>query len=89
MEAVAHVKDINFMGFAEVVRHLGTIRKLFRTVEADIESWKPDVVVLVDYPGFNLRIAAFIKQLGIPVVYYISPQVWAWKRIESAKSGDL
>lgn len=80
METVAHVRDINFMGFAEVVRHLGTIRKLFRTVEADIEAWKPDVVVLVDYPGFNLRMAAFIKKLGIPVVYYISPQVWAWKK---------
>lgn len=79
-ELVAHVKDINFMGFVEVVQNLGTIRRLFRTVKEDLQQWQPDAVVLVDYPGFNLRMAKFIHGLGIPVYYYISPQVWAWKK---------
>lgn len=77
---VAHVKDINFMGFWEVIRNLRTIRKLFKTVESDILSWQPDAVLLVDYPGFNLRIARFLSERGIRVFYYISPQVWAWKK---------
>ncbi len=77
---VAHVKDINFMGFTEVIKHLGTIRRLFKTVKQDIMTWRPDAVVLIDYPGFNLRMAPFIKNLGIPVIFYISPQVWAWKK---------
>jgi len=80
MKLVAHVKDINFMGFWEVLRNIRTIRRLFRTVEADIVQWQPDAVVLVDYPGFNLRLAPFLKQLGIRIFYYISPQVWAWKK---------
>ncbi|GAB4420986.1 MAG: lipid-A-disaccharide synthase [Bacteroidia bacterium] len=80
MHLVAHVRDINFMGFVEVVRHLQTIRRLFRTVEQDLQAWQPDAVLLVDYPGFNLRIARFVRRLGIPVYYYISPQVWAWKQ---------
>jgi lipid-A-disaccharide synthase len=80
METVAHVRDINFMGFWEVLSHLGTIRRLFRTVRADVMAWKPDAVVLIDYPGFNLRLAPFIKGLGLPLYYYISPQIWAWKK---------
>lgn len=80
MQTVAHVRDINFMGFAEVVRNLGTIRGLFRIVEDDLRSYQPDVVILIDYPGFNLRIAPFVKKLGIPVFYYILPQLWAWKK---------
>ena len=80
MELVEHVNQINFMGFWEVIQNLGTIRKLFRTVKEDIKAWKPDAVVLTDYPGFNLRMAPFIYQLGIPVYYYISPQLWAWKK---------
>ncbi|MEZ4777318.1 MAG: lipid-A-disaccharide synthase [Bacteroidia bacterium] len=79
-ELVAHIRDINFMGFLEVIRNLQTIRKLFRTVKADIRSWKPDAVILVDYPGFNLRLAKFVKSLGIKLFYYISPQIWAWKK---------
>jgi lipid-A-disaccharide synthase len=77
---VAEVRDINFMGFWEVIRNVRTIRKLFRTVKADLLSWQPDAIVLVDYPGFNLRIARFAADLGIPVLYYISPQLWAWKK---------
>jgi lipid-A-disaccharide synthase len=80
MELIAHVRDINFMGFWEVITHLRTIRRLFRKVKADIQDWQPDAVVLVDYPGFNLRMAPFLQDLGIPVFYYISPQVWAWKK---------
>lgn len=86
-ELVAHVRDINFMGFWEVITHLGTIRRLFSTVKADILDWKPDAVLLVDYPGFNLRLAKWLHRQGIKVIYYISPQLWAWKkgRIESIR----
>lgn len=80
MHLIAHIRDINFMGFWEVIRNIRTIRKLFTTVKKDIEEWQPDAVILVDYPGFNLRIAKFIKGLGIRVFYYISPQIWAWKK---------
>jgi lipid-A-disaccharide synthase len=78
---LAHIKDVNFMGFFEVIKHLGTIRKLFRDVKADMLKWQPDAILLVDYPGFNLRMAPFIKEkLDIPIIYYISPQLWAWKK---------
>jgi lipid-A-disaccharide synthase len=80
MELIAHVRDINFMGFVEVVKHLGTIRELFSRVKKDAASWQPDAVVLTDYPGFNLRIAKHFHQQGIPVYYFISPQLWAWKK---------
>lgn len=80
LNLVAHIRDINFMGFWEVITHLGIIRKLFKTVKADLMAWKPAAVVLVDYPGFNLRLLPFIKAMGIPVYYYISPQLWAWKK---------
>lgn len=80
VELVAHVRDINFMGFIEIVKNLGTIRKLFRTVKQDIDEWKPDATILIDYPAFNLRLAPFFKKLGTKVFYYISPQVWAWKK---------
>lgn len=87
VELVAHVRDINFMGFWEVITHLKTIRNLFRTVKLDILDWKPDVVLLVDYPGFNLRLAKWLHGQGIKVIYYISPQLWAWKkgRIETIR----
>ena len=76
---VKHYRDLAFMGFVEVVTHLRTIFKNLAFCKQDIMNFKPDVLVLVDYPGFNLRIAAWAKQMGIKVVYYISPQVWAWK----------
>ncbi|MBL7648928.1 MAG: lipid-A-disaccharide synthase [Candidatus Hydrogenedentes bacterium] len=68
------------MGFTEVVKHFRGIRRLFLDTLAHIEDTRPDAVVLIDYPGFNIRLAKRLKQLGIPVVYYISPQVWAWKK---------
>ena len=77
-ELVKHYRDLAFMGFAEVVSHLPTILKNFRFCENDLLINRPDVLVLVDYPGFNLRMAKFAKTHGIRVFYYISPQLWAW-----------
>lgn len=76
---VKHYRDLAFMGFLEVVQNLKTILNNIKICKADIKNYKPDVLILVDYPGFNLRIAKFAKALGIRVVYYISPQLWAWK----------
>lgn len=78
-QLVKHYRDLAFMGFVEVVRHLGTILGNIKFCKKDIASFKPDVLILIDYPGFNLRIAEWAKAQGIKVVYYISPQVWAWK----------
>ena len=74
-----HYKDLAFMGFIEVAMNLGTIFKNLGYCKKDILVYKPDVLILIDYPGFNLRIAKWAKQQGIKVIYYISPQVWAWK----------
>lgn len=76
---VKHYRSLAFMGFAEVVMNLRTIFKNLAFCKEDITKFQPDVLVLIDYPGFNLRIAEWAKQQGIKVVYYISPQVWAWK----------
>jgi len=76
---VKHYRDLAFMGFAEVVKNLGTILQNLKFCKQDILQFKPDAVILIDYPGFNLRIAKWAKQQGIKVIYYISPQVWAWK----------
>lgn len=76
---VKHYRDLAFMGFLEVAKNLKTILGNIKFCKNDIRNWKPDVLVLIDYPGFNLRIAKFAKELGIRVVYYISPQLWAWK----------
>ena len=76
---VKHYRDLAFMGFAEVLMNLRTILGNISIAKKDIETYRPDAVILVDYPGFNLRIAEFVKKLGIKVYYYISPQIWAWK----------
>lgn len=76
---VKHYRDLAFMGFAEVVMNLRTILKNISFCKQDIDNFAPDAVLLVDYPGFNMRIANYCKQQGIPVFYYISPQIWAWK----------
>ena len=76
---VKHYKDLAFMGFIEVAMNLKTIFSNISFCKKDITSFNPDVLVLIDYPGFNLRIAKWAKSRGIKVVYYISPQVWAWK----------
>lgn len=76
---IKHYRDLAFMGFVEVIKHLPTILNNIKKCKADIASYKPDVLVLIDYPGFNMRIAEWAHTVGIKVVYYISPQVWAWK----------
>ncbi|MCF6285422.1 MAG: lipid-A-disaccharide synthase, partial [Candidatus Hydrogenedentes bacterium] len=68
------------MGFTEVVKKFAGIRRLFLDAVERIEQARPDALVLIDYPGFNIRLAKRISQLGIPIVFYISPQVWAWKK---------
>jgi lipid-A-disaccharide synthase len=78
-ERLMHCGDIAFMGFVPVLLHLRTILTALKRCKRDIERWRPDALVLVDYPGFNLRIARFAHALGIPVFYYISPKIWAWK----------
>lgn len=76
---VKHYRDLAFMGFLEVIKNLPTILQNIKFCKQDIEAWQPDVLVLIDYPGFNLRIAEWAKKQGCKVVYYIAPQVWAWK----------
>lgn len=87
-ERVRHYKELAYMGFVPVLLHLNTIFKNMKMCKEDIVRWHPDVVILVDYPGFNLGIAKFVKKnTKIPVYYYISPKIWAWKewRIKSIK----
>lgn len=85
---VRHYSELAYMGFVPVLLHLPTILSNMRRCKRDIEQWKPDVVILIDYPGFNLSIARHVKaRTGIPVFYYISPKIWAWKeyRIKNIK----
>lgn len=88
VEILKHYKTMAFMGFAEVIANIRTIAKNFKLVKGWISEFKPDVIILVDYPGFNMRIASWAKERGIKVVYYISPQVWAWKegRVKKLKA---
>ena len=74
-----HYRDADFMGFVQVIQNLGTILRNLSNCKKDIVTYSPDVLILIDYPGFNLRIAKWAKKEGLKVVYYISPQVWAWK----------
>ncbi len=76
---VRHIRELAFMGFWEVLVNLRAIMSLLKQARSDLQRWQPDVLILIDYPGFNLRLAAFAKSVGIRVVWYISPQVWAWK----------
>ena len=85
---VRHYRELAYMGFVPVLLHLPTILSNMRMCKEDIANWQPDCVILVDYPGFNLKIAKFVKsQTNIPVYYYISPKIWAWKeyRIKNIK----
>ena len=76
---VKHYAELAFMGFVEVLKNLRTIFRNLSDCKKDITQYQPDVLVLIDYPGFNLRIASWAKKNGLRVIYYISPQVWAWK----------
>lgn len=84
---VKHYRDLAFMGFAEVIMNLRTILGNISFCKKDIQNYQPDCVILIDYPGFNLRIAKFVKKWGIKVYYYVSPQIWAWKtgRVKTIK----
>lgn len=86
-DVVKHISELAFMGFAEVVKNLPTVLRNMQTCKSDIRSFAPDVVILIDYPGFNLRIADWAKAKDFKVVFYISPQIWAWKesRIKQIK----
>ncbi len=86
-DLVKHYAEMAFMGFLEVVTNLRTIKKNMAACKKDITAWQPDVLVLIDFPGFNLRIAEYAKTEGILVCYYISPKVWAWnqKRVVKIK----
>lgn len=80
VELLYHCSKLSFMGFLEVVKNLPTVMQVERTLLKTLEDRRPDVVVLIDYPGFNLRFARKVKERGIKILYYISPQVWAWNR---------
>ncbi|RXK87231.1 lipid-A-disaccharide synthase [Filimonas effusa] len=79
VDIVKHYRDLAFMGFVEVIANLPTILRNLSFCKKDIAAFRPDALILIDYPGFNLRIAEWAKQQGMKVIYYISPQVWAWK----------
>jgi lipid-A-disaccharide synthase len=76
---VKHIRELAFMGFAEVLANIRTIYKNIKFCKKDIEEFQPNALLLIDYPGFNLRIAEWAKKKGIKIYYYISPTVWAWK----------
>ncbi|MEN8121518.1 MAG: lipid-A-disaccharide synthase [Bacteroidota bacterium] len=84
-QIVKHYKNLAFMGFVEVLKNLGTIKKNFKLCKTDLLDFKPDLLILVDYPGFNLRMAKFAKENNIKTYYYISPKIWAWKKSRAWK----
>ena len=77
---VRHIRDLAIMGFVEVVAHLRTVLGNISFCKRDILQWKPDAVIGIDYPGFNLKIEKWAHQNGIKAIHYISPQLWAWKK---------
>ncbi|MBQ1737735.1 MAG: lipid-A-disaccharide synthase, partial [Muribaculaceae bacterium] len=79
VEPIIHYRDMAYMGFADVVKHLGKILGFLGTARRAIDEWQPAALVLVDYPSFNLKVAKYAHNLGIPVHYFISPKVWVWK----------
>ena len=87
VDLVKHYKDHNYMGFLEVIRNLGTILKNISFCKQDVKAFSPDALILIDFPGFNMRIAKYFSKYSFPVLYYIAPQVWAWKenRVEAIK----
>ena len=87
VEPVIHYRDMAFMGFIEVLKHLKSIMGFMKTAKQRIAADRPDALILVDYPSFNLKMAKYAHKRGIPVMYFISPKVWAWKeyRVKSIK----
>jgi len=88
-KVMKHYKELAFMGFWEVIKNIRTISKNFKLCKEQINNFKPDAVIFIDYPGFNLRMAKFVKEQNIPTIYYISPQVWAWKQSRVKKIKQL
>lgn len=86
-EPVVHYRDMAYMGFSEVIRNIGSIRRNLKLARKVLEKVHPDCLILIDYPSFNLKVAATAHNAGIPVYYYISPKVWAWKewRVKTIK----
>jgi lipid-A-disaccharide synthase len=80
LDARYHVKDLSVTGFLEVIKHLSFFKSVMASIVSECSERKPDAAILLDYPGFNIRLGMKLKALGIPVYYYISPQVWAWKK---------
>ena len=78
-DLVKHYRELAFMGFWEVIKNIFTILRNLNFCKKDIEQFQPDTLILIDYPGFNLRIAKWARKKGLRIIYYISPQVWAWK----------
>jgi lipid-A-disaccharide synthase len=89
MDLIYHINELGFMGFMEVLRHLPFIKTMEHTLEQIVKFKRPDVLVLIDYPGFNLRFARIAKRYDVKIVYYISPQVWAWHRSRVNKIRSL
>ena len=79
-QLLAHVRDVAVVGLFEVLRHLRRLRRVFRSLLEEVDRARPALAVLVDYPDFNLRLARALQARGVPVAYYVSPQVWAWRR---------
>lgn len=79
-ELIAHIRELAVVGILEVIRHLPRIHRILRETVAAIDRHRPDVAVLIDYPDFNLRLARELRRRSVPVIYFVSPQVWAWKR---------
>src|SRR5204863_7338688 len=80
MRILHHAREMGIVGLFNVIRHLGMFRRVLHEMVDTIAREKPDAVMLVDYPDFNLRLAKHCKDMGVRVIYYISPQVWAWRR---------
>ena len=89
MQLIYHVRELGFMGFMEVVKHIPFIKVMEHTLEQIVKFKKPEVLVLIDYPGFNLRFARRVRKYGMKIVYYISPQVWAWHKSRVRKMKGL
>lgn len=87
VDLLFHIKEMAILGFIEIIRHLPFIRKVFRTLKSWLIQEEPTAIILIDYPGFNLKLAKIAKKLEIPVIYYICPQIWAWgqNRIEKIR----
>lgn len=79
-QPLVHINQMAYMGFSEVLRNLGKVRRNLRTARKAVRDLKPDCVILIDYPSFNLKVAAVAAKCNIPVYYYISPKIWAWKK---------